>query len=122
MVSVSCARTRRRASGKLRPGGKSPCLALGGGSSLDHRIAPDQADQGEMPVQAGPTAALIVAQAQLLLAILVESLDCPAAMRQPRLIRYGAPVQSPREVPFRLACLPRQRLFPEQPARGASMV
>src|SRR3712207_3071564 len=98
MVSVSWVSNRRRAWGKLRPGGKGCPVGVGSRRGLQDRIAPDQAHQGQMPVQPRPGAALIVAQAQLLLAVLMEPLDRPPPMRQPQLVGQGAPVQSPGEV------------------------
>src|SRR5713226_247239 len=101
MVMVSWASTTRRAAGKLRPGGKQPrglrLLCRG----LHDRIAPDQADQGEMAMQPGPTPPLVVAQAQLLLAILMKPLDAPAPMRQPQWLPQRPPVQTPGEIVFR---------------------
>lgn len=116
MVSVSWASSRRRAWGKLRPGGKGRPVGVGGGRGLPHRRAPDQAHQGQVAVQPGPGAALIVAQLQFLLPILMEPFHRPAPMRQPPLVGQGAPVQSPGETPFRVARLARQGAFPKQPA------
>src|SRR3954471_13051053 len=72
-----------------------------------------------MPLQPRPTAALVVAQSQFLLAVLMKPLHAPAPMRQPRLIGQGAAIQPAGEVPFRLARRARQGTFPEQPAGGA---
>src|SRR5690349_11858788 len=116
MVMVSWASTARRAAGKLRPGGKQPRglgLLRGG---LHDRIAPNQANQGEMAVQPRPTAALVVAEPQFLLAILMETLDAPAPMRQPQLLLQRAPIQAPREIVLRVARRSGQRAFAEQPA------
>src|SRR5829696_7427329 len=117
IVSVSWASTRRRAWGKLRPGGKGCPIGVGsGGGGFPHRIAPDQAHQGQVSMQPRPGAALVVAQPQFLLAVLMKSLDRPAPMRQPQLVGQAPRVQPPGEVPFRVTRLARQGAFPEQPA------
>src|SRR3954454_12842598 len=118
MVSVTWASTRRRAAGKLRPGGKRRPVRGGSGGGFQYRVAPDQAHQRQMALQAGPTPALIIAQPQLLLPILMEAFDGPAAMRQPRLVGQGTAVQSPGAVPFRVARLAGEGLFRQQPAHG----
>src|SRR3954468_2203464 len=119
MVMVSWASTTRRAAGKLRPGGKQPRgLGLLCGR-LHDRIAPDQADQGQMAVQPGPTAPLVVAQLQFLFAVLMEALDAPAPMRQPQLRLQWTLVRAPGKIVLRLACRPGQRAFAEQPAPRA---
>ncbi len=100
MVSVSWASSRRRAWGNLRPGGKGRSVGVSGGRGLPHRISPDQAHQGQVPVQPRPGAALVVAQPQFLLAILMKPFDRPAPTRQPQLVPKALPVQSLDEVPF----------------------
>ena len=70
-------------------------------------------------MQPRPTAALIVAEAQLLFPILMEPLHAPAPMGQPQLGVERAALQAPGEVPFRVPGLARQRPLPEQPAAGA---
>src|SRR5262249_20315980 len=100
MVMTRWANTTRRAWGRLRPGGKRLVrLGLLGGR-LHHRITPDQTHERQVAVQARPTAALVIAQAQLLFAIFMEAFDAPAAMRQPQLLPEPPPVQPPGEVPF----------------------
>jgi len=56
-----------------------------------------------MAMQTGPGAPLVVAQAQLLLAILMEAFDGPAAMAELELAGQGSVVQVPGEVPLGLA-------------------
>src|SRR5260370_32800043 len=114
MVSVSWASSRRRAWGKLRPGGKGRPVGVGSGRGLPHRIAPDQAHQGQVAVQPRPGAALVVAQPQFLLAVLMKPLDGPAPMREAQLVGEAPPVQPPGEVPFRVAPRARQGAFAEQ--------
>ena len=115
---TSWAKMSRRAAGRLRPGGKRPPRGslLGGG--LKHGITPDQADQGEVPVQPGPAPPLVVPEPQFLLTVFMEALYAPAPMRQPQLVPERAPIQVPGEVPFRVPGCPRQGAFPEQPAWG----
>ena len=62
-----------------------------------------------MAMQTGPGAPLVVAQAQLLLAILMEAFDGPAAMAELELAGQGCVVQLPGEVPLGLAGLAGQR-------------
>src|SRR5437879_13269293 len=95
------ARSWRRAAGRLRPGGKD----RGGGGGLGttgpkEGIAPDETDQRQMAMQRRPGAALVVAQPQCLLAVLMEALDCPALMGQAQLLSQRAVVQRPGEVPL----------------------
>src|SRR6266700_1163961 len=62
MVRVIRARSWRRASGRLRPGGKDP--RRGGGVALggaQEGVRPDQADQRQVAVEARPGAPLVVA-------------------------------------------------------------
>jgi len=75
-----------------------------------------------MPVQPGPTPPLVVAQAQLLFAILMKALDHPAAMRQPQLLTQGASIEAPGEVPFGVPRRARQRTLPDQPAARPRML
>ena len=109
---TSWAKTSRRAAGRLRPGGKRPRggSLLGGG--LEHGIAPDQAHQGEVPVQPGPAPALVVAEPQLLFPILMEALHAPAPMGQPQLRRQRAPIQ-------RTPCVTSEVRWRLQEERGA---
>ena len=85
-VSTRRVRRCRRAAGRLRPGGKG-CRSRGLGSGgAEESVAPDQADQRQMAVQAGPGASLIIAEPQLLLAVLVEALDGPALVGEAELL------------------------------------
>ena len=68
-----------------------------------------------MAVQPGPTPALVIAQAQLLFAILMEALDRPAPMGEPRLGRERGVVQPPGEIPLPLATRIRQWTLADQP-------
>src|SRR5207244_12337564 len=110
-------RSWRRASGRLRPGGKDP--RRGGGVALggaQEGVRPDQADQRQVAVEARPGAPLVVAQPELLLAVLVEALDRPAPVAQPQLAGPGPVGERPGEVPLGLAALARQRALAEEPA------
>jgi hypothetical protein len=103
MVMTRSASNRRRAAGRLRPGGK--VRGNGGGRGqprlAEEGIAPDQADQCQVAVEAWPGAALVVTQSQLLLAILMEALDRPALVSQSELLGQRAVVQAPGEGPVR---------------------
>jgi len=107
MRTTKCTRRWRHACGKLCPGGKSrrPRRVIGGGGK--EGLTPDEADQGEVPMQPTPCATSVVAQAQLLLPVLMEPLDRPLSMGQARLCLAVARIKSPRKVPFRVAVLPR---------------
>src|SRR5438128_7673311 len=101
MVMTRSARSWRRAAGRLRPGGK--VRGNGGGRGqprvAEEGIAPDETDQRQVAVEPWPGAALVVAQPQFLLAVLMEALDCPALMGQAQLLSQRAVVQRPGEVP-----------------------
>jgi hypothetical protein len=86
---------------------------------LEDGITPDQADQGEVAVQAGPAAALVIAQPQLLFPILMEPLDHPTPMRQHRLLGQRVPIEPPGEIPFRVARGIWQGPLADQPADRA---
>ena len=94
------ARSWRRAAGRLRPGGK--VRGNGGGRGqprvAEEGIAPHQADQRQVAVEPWPGAALVVTQPQFLLAVLMETLDRPALVSQPKLLGQGAVVEAPGEV------------------------
>jgi len=122
MRTTNCIRRWRRACGKRCPGGKSrrPSGVIGGGGK--EGITPDEADQGEMPMQPNPGATLVVAQAQLLLPVLMEPLDRPPSMGQACLCLDGALIKSPRKVPLRVAVLPRHGALPDQPAERPCLV
>src|SRR4051794_23452196 len=110
--------SQRRACGKLRPGGKGPAGPRLLGGRLEHREAPNQADERQVAVQPRPAPALVIAQAQLLFALLREALDRPPPMRQLELLRQRAPIQPPGEVPFGLTVPSGQGPFAEQPSDG----
>ncbi len=67
-------------------------------------------------MQPRPGAALVVAQPELLLAILMEAFHGPALVRQAELVSQRTVIQVPREVPLRLTLLAGHWAFPEQPA------
>jgi len=97
---TNCTKRGRRACGRVRTGGKGPCRGSGGGV-VGHQegIAPDQTHQGEMTMQPLPGPALIVAQTQLLLAILMKAFTSPPPMRQARLPLQRQRIQAPGKVP-----------------------
>ena len=116
MVRPSWASSRRRARVRLSAGGESRRI---GGMLLvgeEQGRTPEQTDQGEMAMQAGPGAPLVVAQTQLLLAILMEAFDGPAAMAELELAIQGGVVQAPGEIPLGLA----RPLRVSAPGRGRS--
>ena len=86
MVSVNWISRCRRAAGRLRPGEKGPRSRRLGGGGTEEGIAPDEANQGQVAVQARPSAALIIAQAQFLFPVLVKPLDGPALVREAELL------------------------------------
>src|SRR5829696_4816885 len=71
-----------------------------------------------MPVPAGPGAPLVVAEAELLLAILVEALHGPPFVAEPQLAGQRQRVQAPGEVPLRVPLRLRQRALPHEPSWG----
>jgi len=75
-----------------------------------------------MAMQTGPGAPLVVPQAQLLLAILMEAFDGPAAMAELELAGQGSVVQMPGEVPLGLVGLAGQGAFAQEPAQGTGDV
>src|SRR5512135_3671579 len=85
IVRANAASTWRRASGRLRRGGKSLRHPGGGGGGSQHRIAPDQAHQRQVAVQSRPHPALIIPQAEILFGILMQPLDRPATVAEPEL-------------------------------------
>src|SRR5947209_5551492 len=93
---ASAASKARRAAGTLREGGKAGGGLLGG---MEEGVAPDEGDQGKVAMQARPGPALVVAQPELLFAILVEALDRPALVHEAELVVERAVVQGPGEVP-----------------------
>src|SRR5438477_4084741 len=124
MVMTRSARSWRRAAGRLRPGGK--VRGNGGGRGqprgAEEGIAPHQADQRQVAVEPWPGAALVVAQPQFLLAVLMETLDRPALVSQSELLGQRGVVQAPGEVPLGLAVLARQRPLADQPAERAGLI
>src|SRR5437016_5030384 len=99
-VSTSAARSSRRAAGRLRLGGKAGRGVPGG---VEQSVAPDEADQGQVAVQARPGPSLVIAQPELLLAILMEALHRPALVGQAELLGHRTGIKLPGEVPLRLA-------------------
>ncbi len=122
MVRVRRVSRYRRAAGRLRPGGKGPRSSGLGGGGPEEGVAPDQADQHQMAVEAGPGAALIIAQAQFLFPVLVEALDGPVLVGEVDLLGQRVTVQVPGEVPFGLAGVAGQRVLADQPAERAGDV
>src|SRR5215210_7122906 len=119
MERSKAARSVRRAAGRLRlGGGAAPCLAGG----VQESVTPDEGDQGEVAMQARPGPALVVAQPELLLAVLVEPLDRPALVGQAELRVERAVVEGPGEVPLGFAILTGQRALSDQPAEWAGGV
>ena len=89
---------------------------------MEEGVAPDEGDQGEMAVQARPGPALVVAEPELLLAILMEALDGPALVSQAELVVERAVVEGPGEVPLRFAVLTRKGTLADEPAERAGGV
>src|SRR5262245_58091825 len=75
-----------------------------------------------MAVEPWPGPSLVVAEAELLFAVLMEALDSPTLVGQSELVIEGASVERPGEVPLGLAVLPRQGPFADEPADGAGGV
>ena len=119
MTRSRAASRSRRAAGTLRVGGEAgPCLTGG----VEEGVAPDQGDQGQMAVQARPGSSLIVAEPELLLAILMEALHGPALVSQPELIVERTVVERPGDVPLGLTVLTRKGALADEPAERASGV
>src|SRR6266508_4051737 len=95
----------RRAAGRVRLGGKAGRCLTGG---VEEGVAPDEGDQGQMAVQARPGASLVVAEPDLLFAILMEAFDGPALVGESELVGEGAIIEVPGEVPLRFAVLTRK--------------
>src|SRR6266487_3688078 len=113
------ARSARRAAGTLREGGKAGRGLTG---SVEERIAPDEGDQGQVAMQTGPGATLVVPESELLLAILMESFDGPPLMSQSELVVERTVVERPGEVPLRLAVLTRKGTLTDEPAERSGRV
>src|SRR5215212_4917906 len=119
MTRSRAASRSRRAAGRLRLGGKAGRGLTGG---VEERIAPDEGDQGEMAVQARPGPSLVVAEAELLFAILMEALHGPALVCEAELVIEGVGIQVPGEVVLRLAVLTGQWTLANEPAERAGGV
>src|SRR6266498_614064 len=119
MTRSRAASRSRRAAGRLREGGKAGRCLTGG---VEEGVAPDEGDQGQMAVQARPGSALVVAEPELLFAILMEAFDGPALVSQSELVVERAIVERPGEVPLRFAVLTRKGTLADEPAEGAGGV
>src|ERR1051325_83433 len=119
---VSRAKSWRRARGRLRPGGKASVRRGGLSGGLRDRVAPEEADQSQVAVEPRPTAALVIAQPQLLLPILVEPLDHPAPVGELQLVLERAALEPPGEVPFWIPARPWQWALPDEPAQGPGVL
>ena len=119
MERTRAASNARRAAGTLREGGKA-CRGLTGG--VEEGVAPDEGDQGEMAVQARPGPTLVVAEPELLFAILMKAFDGPALVGQSELVVEGAVVERPGEVPLRFAVLTTERTLTDEPTERAGRV
>ena len=117
--STSAASRVRRAAGTLREGGKAGGGLTGG---VEQSVAPDEGDEGEVAMEARPGPTLVVAEAELLLAILMKPLDGPALVGQSELIVDRSVIQRPGEVPFGLTVLTRQGALADQPAERTRRV
>src|SRR5215475_4091056 len=94
--------------GKARRYGRHPALA--------RQKAIGQHDQREVPMQAIPTAALVMIQTTLALGVFIKLLDRPAAVGQrDEAMEWGVRWQVA-EVPFEVAAFARQGALAEQPA------
>src|SRR3712207_1543091 len=119
MTRSRAASSSRRAAGRLRLGGKAGRRLAGG---VEEGVAPDERDEGEVAVQARPGPPLVVAQPELLLAILVEPLDRPALVGQAELPSERSVIEPPGKLPFRPALPAGPRALAEQPAERAGRV
>src|SRR5579859_7318666 len=122
MVRPSWVSNRRRARVRLFGGGESRRI---GGVLLvgqEDGVAPEQADQREVAVQARPGAALVVAQTQLLLAVLMEAFHRPAAMAELELTGRGGVVQAPGDVPLGFPLVPGHGPFAKEPTERTGHV
>ena len=73
-------------------------------------------DQGDVAVESGPQASLVVIEAELPFGILVEAFDHPTHVRDVDQIREGELVEADAEVDLFLTSMPLQGPFGEQPA------
>src|SRR5712691_10924547 len=109
IVSRKSASSWRRAATRLmRSGGESRPVGIRGWGEAparnrgDDRVAPDQLDQGEVPMQPRPGPALVVVQPKLLLGVLVEALHRPPPVGYAHHVGQRELVQPPGEKPLRL--------------------
>ena len=119
MTRSRAASRSRRAAGTLREGGKAGRGPTGG---VEEGVAPDEGDQGQMAVQARPGPSLIVAEPELLFAILMEAFDGPALVSQSELVIERAVVERPGEVPLRFAVLTRKGALTDEPPERAGRI
>ena len=119
MTRWRAASRSRRATGRLRLGGKAGRGPVGG---VEEGVAPDEGDQGEVAVQARPGPSLVVTEPELLFAILMEAFDGPALMSESELVIERTVVERPGEVPLRFAVLTGKRALADQPAERAGGV
>ncbi len=113
------ARRARRAAGRLRLGGEAGRGLAGG---VEEGEAPGEGDEGEVVVQARPGPPLVVAEPELLLAVLMEPFDGPAPVGQAEQVPEGPGIEGPGEVPLRFAVVPGQGALADQPAERAGRV
>jgi hypothetical protein len=89
---------------------------------LEHEEGVGQHDQGQMTMQAIPTASLILIQATFPLAVFIELLDWPAQMRQFHQASQGSVGRQTTEKPLGLTFLAWDGALPKQPAFRSSYV
>ena len=106
MESTRAASSARRAAGTLREGGKAGHGLTGG---VEERVTPDEGDQGEVAMETWPGATLVVAESELLLAILMKSFDGPPLMGETELVVELTGIEALGEVPLRLTVLAWER-------------
>src|SRR5215213_4038885 len=73
-------------------------------------------------MQTGPGAPLVVAEPELLFAVLMKSFDSPPLVSQAELVIERTGIELPGEVPFRLAVLTRKGTLADEPAERAGGV
>src|SRR5262252_1199463 len=119
-------RGARRSAGAAAEGGGARGLrgvglvgGRGGGQALQDQEGVGEPDQGQVAVQAGPGAALVVVEPALPLGVLVGLLDGPAGVGQgdqPRQGRLQGPAGQPQEELLGLPLVPRQGALAQEPA------
>src|ERR1051325_2366583 len=119
---VSRAKSWRRARGRLRPGGKASVRRGGLSGGLRDRVAPEEADQSQVAVEARPPAARVTAHPHLLLPSRVAPLNHPAPVGERQLVLERAALEPPGEVPFWIPARPWQWAFPDEPAQGPGVL